>query len=119
MLLRRRRRRPPRSSKCITLRTSSLWNLTNVIQAVADAYYVLSDPTRRREYDALHTSRKADRTDDPGSSNTFFNQFAGMFGARGGAGAAPAEAERPDADGVFADAFEEVTPTAHFHAFGD
>ncbi|KAJ7361483.1 DnaJ domain-containing protein [Mycena albidolilacea] len=81
---------------------------TEKFQAVADAYYVLSDPTRRQEYDALHTSHKADRTDDPGSSNTFFNQFAGMFGARGGAGAAPAEAERPDADGVFADAFEEL-----------
>ncbi|KAJ7492371.1 DnaJ domain-containing protein [Mycena latifolia] len=71
------------------------------------AYYVLSDATRRREYDALYTSRtKADRTDDPGSSNSF-SQFSGMFG---GSGAAPAAdtGERPDANGVFADTFEEL-----------
>ncbi|KAJ6520082.1 DnaJ domain-containing protein [Mycena sanguinolenta] len=81
---------------------------TERFQAVADAYYVLSDPSRRREYDALYTSRKTERTDDPGASNTFFNQFAGMFGASSGsAGAAPAP-ERPDADGVFADTFEEL-----------
>jgi hypothetical protein len=70
---------------------------------------VLSDATRRREYDALYTSRtRADRTDDPGSSGSFFSQFSGMFG---GAGAAPAAADpdaRPDAEGVFADVFEEV-----------
>ncbi|KAJ7246266.1 DnaJ domain-containing protein [Mycena haematopus] len=82
---------------------------TERFQAVADAYYVLSDPSRRREYDALYTSRRSDRTDDPGSSNTFFNQFSGMFGGSGRAGAAPAaDAQRPDADGVFADAFEEL-----------
>ncbi|KAF7337465.1 DnaJ-domain-containing protein [Mycena sanguinolenta] len=81
---------------------------TEKFQAVADAYYVLSDASRRREYDALYTSRRTERTDDPGASNTFFNQFAGMFGAgSGGAGAAPAP-ERPDADGVFADTFEEL-----------
>ncbi|KAF7347618.1 DnaJ-domain-containing protein [Mycena venus] len=89
---------------------------TEKFQAVADAYYVLSDPTRRREYDALHTSRSKDRTDDPGSANTFFNQFSGMFGGAG-AGAAAADAERPNADGVFADAFEDLLrPEVERHA---
>jgi len=64
---------------------------TERFQAVADAYYVLSDTTRRREYDALYTSRTGrERTDDPGSSNSFFTQFSGMFGGGAGAGAAPA-----------------------------
>jgi len=83
---------------------------TERFQAVADAYYVLSDPTRRREYDALYTSRtRGDRTDDPGSSNAFFTQFSSMFGGSGRAGAAPAPgAEQPDAEGVFADVFEEL-----------
>ncbi|KAF8215943.1 DnaJ domain-containing protein [Mycena galopus ATCC 62051] len=81
---------------------------TERFQAVADAYYVLSDPTRRKEYDVLYASRKTDRTEDPGSSGSFFSQFSGLFGAATGrAGATPAE-ERPDADGVFADAFEEL-----------
>ncbi|KAJ7070768.1 DnaJ domain-containing protein [Mycena amicta] len=53
---------------------------TERFQAVADAYYVLSDPTRRREYDALYSTRARERTDDPGSSNAFFSQFASMFG---------------------------------------
>lgn len=86
-----------------------------MLQAVADAYYVLSDPTRRREYDALYTTRsRADRTEEPGSSNSFFTQFAGMFGGADKAGAAPTPGagQQPDAEGVFADVFEEVTPLA-------
>lgn len=86
---------------------------TERFQAVADAYYVLSDPTRRREYDTLYSTRaRSERSEEPGSSNAFFSQFAGMFG--GGAGKAPGTAagasagERPDADGVFADVFEEL-----------
>ncbi|KAJ6504365.1 DnaJ domain-containing protein [Mycena vulgaris] len=90
---------------------------TEKFQAVADAYYVLSDVTRRREYDALYTSRtRADRTEDPGSSSSFFTQFSSMFG---GAGAAPAPnaGERPDAEGVFADVFEELLrPEVERHA---
>ncbi|KAK7064011.1 DnaJ-domain-containing protein [Favolaschia claudopus] len=91
---------------------------TERFQAVADAYYVLSDTTRRKEYDALYTSRKSERSEDPGASTNFFTQFAGMFGG-GGAGAPPtaADAERPDADGVFADAFEELLrPEVQRHA---
>ncbi|KAJ7293078.1 DnaJ domain-containing protein [Mycena rebaudengoi] len=92
---------------------------TEKFQAVADAYYVLSDPTRRREYDALHNTRaRADRTEDPGSSNTFFSQFSNMFGGAGGAGTGAAPAgERPNAEGVFADVFEELLrPEVERHA---
>ncbi|KAF5337283.1 hypothetical protein D9611_003305 [Ephemerocybe angulata] len=79
---------------------------TEKFQAVADAYYVLSDPKRRREYDALYGTRR-DRSDDPTSSSNFFSQFAGMF-AGAGAGAANANGPaapgaQPDAEGVFAD----------------
>lgn len=86
-------------------------------KAVADAYYVLSDKIRRREYDALYAARsKADRTSDPNSSTNFFANFANMFAgaAAGGAasetGAAPAEGEQPNAEGVFADVFDDVSP---------
>ncbi|KAJ7446396.1 DnaJ domain-containing protein [Mycena galericulata] len=82
---------------------------TERFQAVADAYYVLSDATRRREYDALYTTRaRADRTEDPGSSNSFFSQFPNMFGGGGGAAPTPGAGQQPDAEGVFTDVFEEL-----------
>jgi len=80
---------------------------TERFQAVADAYYVLSDPTRRREYDSLYSTRarrEKESEPDASSSANFFAQFASMFG--GGAGATPPE--RPDADHVFGDVFEEL-----------
>lgn len=73
------------------------------MQAVADAYYVLSDPKRRSEYDNIYKTR-ADRTTDPGSSSGF---FSGMFG---GGNANQSRNTQPNAEGVFADAFEEVSP---------
>lgn len=82
-------------------------------KAVADAYYVLSDKTRRREYDTLYASRsKNDRTNDPTSSTNFFANFANMFASAAGssdAGAAPAEGEQPNAEGVFANVFDDVS----------
>lgn len=71
---------------------------------------MLSDATRRREYDDIYASRRPrERSSEPGASANFFGSFANMFGQstgaqppRGGA------AERPDADNVFADVFEEV-----------
>ena len=77
----------------------------NAFQAVADAYYVLSDPKRRQEYDILCKTR-SDRTDDPSSSSGFFSQFSSMFG-----GAAPNRTgtAQPNPDGVFADVFDEVS----------
>jgi len=68
---------------------------TERFQAVADAYYVLSDPKRRQEYDILCKTR-SDRTDDPSSF------FSSMFG-----GAAPGTTQ-PNPDGVFADVFDEL-----------
>jgi len=80
---------------------------TERFQAVADAYYVLSDPKRRQEYDILFKTR-SDRTDDPSSSSPFFSQFSGMFGG----GAAPNRTGtgtgQPNPDGVFADVFDEL-----------
>ncbi|KAI0651721.1 DnaJ domain-containing protein [Trametes meyenii] len=86
---------------------------TERFQAVADAYYVLSDPTRRKEYDVLFASRgPQERTDRPNASADFFSSFASMFGQGGGGGAQSAAgatpADRPDAEHVFADVFEEL-----------
>lgn len=86
--------------------------MLNPGQAVADAYYVLSDGARRKEYDILYTTRgPSERTEQPNASANFFSTFANMFGA-GGAGAqtnaGPTPGDRPDAEHVFADVFEEV-----------
>lgn len=89
---------------------------------MADAYYVLSDAARRKEYDALYSSRShSERTTEPDASTSFFANFANMFGgaANGDAGPGPraegfAEGQRPDAEGVFGDVFEEV---GLFHFF--
>ncbi|KAG9314487.1 DnaJ-domain-containing protein [Chiua virens] len=84
---------------------------TEKFQAVADAYYVLSDPVRRKEYDTLYTSKsQKDKSADPKASSDFFQQFAAMFGS-----AAPGKSSqkngtkaRPDAENVFADVFDEL-----------
>ncbi|KAI1797750.1 DnaJ domain-containing protein [Ganoderma leucocontextum] len=83
---------------------------TEKFQAVADAYYVLSDPTRRKEYDHLYSTRRPqERTAQPNASGSFFSAFADMFGKPGGSGAGThAPTGRPDADYVFADVFEEL-----------
>ncbi|KAF5374782.1 hypothetical protein D9758_000143 [Tetrapyrgos nigripes] len=84
---------------------------TEKFQAVADAYYVLSDPERRKEYDILYTSNK--RSTDPSSSSNFFSQFSNLFGGGGAAGTGAGFAQsnsngQPDAENVFADVFEEL-----------
>ena len=58
------------------------------------------------EYDSLYKSKK-ERTDDPSASANFFTNFANMFSGKGSE-PAPENADRPDADGVFADVFDEV-----------
>ncbi|EAU92851.1 hypothetical protein CC1G_03638 [Coprinopsis cinerea okayama7 len=83
---------------------------TERFQAVADAYYVLSDPKRRQEYDHLYGAR-ADRSTDPNASSNFFTQFTNAFAGASSSqtGPSPAtSAAQPDANGVFADAFEEL-----------
>jgi len=89
-------------------------------QAVADAYYVLSDPGRRAEYDSLFRSRPASEfTDEKASeyeqeqaSGSFFQNFSSFFqnatGAGTAAGGAGTAHPRPDANGVFGDVFEEM-----------
>ncbi|KAI0793381.1 DnaJ domain-containing protein [Abortiporus biennis] len=93
---------------------------TERFQAVADAYYVLSDPLRRAEYDNLYSSRsQRDRTNEPKASANFFSTFSNMFGAGGGTGETngPTDGDRPDADNVFADVFEELLrPEVQRHA---
>jgi len=76
---------------------------TEAFQAVADAYYVLSDPERRREYDTLYSTRQ-DRSNAPEASAGFFQAFASMFGGTPGS----ASGQRPDAQGVFGDVFEDL-----------
>lgn len=84
---------------------------TEQFQAVADAYYVLSDVQRRKEYDDLYGSR-ADRSTDPNASSNFFAQFASAFTGAGASSATgpppPNPGAQPDADGVFANVFEEL-----------
>lgn len=79
---------------------------------MADAYYVLSDSTRRKEYDLLYSTRRPqERTAQPDASANFFSMFTNMFGKQGGSGAESATgatADRPDAEHVFADVFEDV-----------
>ena len=79
----------------------------SLTQVVADAYFVLSDPERRREYDSLYKTNK-ERTADPSASTNFFANFANMFSGKGPEHT-PENAERPDPDGVFADVFDEVS----------
>ncbi|KAG6836805.1 hypothetical protein H0H93_002827, partial [Arthromyces matolae] len=73
---------------------------TEAFQALADAYYVLSNAQRRREYDAAYASRP-DRTSDPSADPGLFSRFTSSFSTSG-------PTSRPDADNVFADVFEEV-----------
>ncbi|KAJ9102481.1 hypothetical protein QFC21_002881 [Naganishia friedmannii] len=59
---------------------------TEKFQAVADAYYVLSDATRRKEYDHLYGSRSSQRPSGFGNAGTSSNGFPGGFSSTGNAG---------------------------------
>jgi len=82
---------------------------TERFQAVADAYYVLSDTKRRGEYDALYESR-SDKTTDPNASSSFFTN---MFGSTNG----NTTGAQPNPDHVFTDVFDELLrPEVDRHA---
>ncbi|KAG6832464.1 hypothetical protein H0H92_001510 [Tricholoma furcatifolium] len=77
---------------------------TESFQALADAYYVLSDPARRRDYDAIYTSKpSSDRTSDPNASPGLFSRFSSSF-----TGSSTEQTSQSNADYVFADVFEEL-----------
>ncbi|KAG6896884.1 hypothetical protein C0992_005448 [Termitomyces sp. T32_za158] len=75
---------------------------TESFQALADAYYVLSDPVRRREYDTIYASRPFNDRSDPNKTSGSFAQSSGMFTSSG------FQPRQPDAEHVFADVFEEL-----------
>jgi len=107
-------------------------NSCGSLQAVADAYYVLSEPVHRRKHDALLAAHSfQDRSSDPSASDNSFSQFARFFSsAQSGGARRPTEPEedeatpdgerqrqsahafaegRSDAEGVFGNVFEEVS----------
>lgn len=67
---------------------------------------------RRKEYDNLYGARK-EKAADPNASANFFSTFANMFGASSSETKGATPVGRPDADNVFADAFEEVCCTEY------
>lgn len=76
-------------------------------QAIADAYYTLSDAGRRAAYDRLRSSHPdGSRTSNAGASSSYFNFFN-----TGAAGQEDDEDEyegQPDAEHVFGSVFEEM-----------
>ncbi|GAA5832145.1 hypothetical protein JCM11251_004254 [Rhodosporidiobolus azoricus] len=78
-------------------------------QAVADAHYTLSDPARRRAYDNLRQANQSRWSDRAEESGNFWSYFGG---GKEKEAEDPAdeefESERPDADHVFGDVFEEM-----------
>lgn len=104
-------------------------------QSLADAYYVLSDTTRRAEYDSLRRSQSfgsysstppggftTDPEKEQESSYNFFKSFFGGAAGGGGGGSAapdsstgsPHAGSQPQAGNVFSDVFEELLrPEVH------
>ncbi|KAF9056305.1 DnaJ domain-containing protein [Panaeolus papilionaceus] len=79
---------------------SEIKQATERFQTVADAYYVLSDPQRRKEYDQVYRLR-SDRTTNPNAS-------AGFFGMFNNAGPNTRGTGQPDPNGIFTDVFDEL-----------
>lgn len=140
MPLRRRGRSSPRNSRYVQCNCGSDvsqqprrfhidFHLVFLLQAVADAYYVLSDTQRRREYDALlrtkgyRTAAGAGASDgasggasgfgstDPAASAAFFEQFRQYFSSAA-AGAGAKTKEKDDASSDEDVEFEEVPPAS-------
>lgn len=78
---------------------------TEEFQTVADAYFVLSDPVRRQQYDSLYAAKgSSNGTTDPNAPSWWTN----MFGFGSTSNSAPNAGQRPNADHVFADVFDEL-----------
>ncbi|BGP36725.1 hypothetical protein JCM10450v2_000617 [Rhodotorula kratochvilovae] len=82
-------------------------------QAVADAHYTLSDPSRRRAYDELRRANSSRWTDDAGESGNWWEYFGGGSGTRAAQedeedDVDPTAGERPDPEHVFGNVFEEM-----------
>ncbi|POY71409.1 hypothetical protein BMF94_5721 [Rhodotorula taiwanensis] len=85
-------------------------------QAVADAYFELSDPSRRRAYDQLRKANQTRWTDSSDESANFWNYFGGGAGRQQEEddAAEPEDFERPDPEHVFGNVFEELLrPEVH------
>ncbi|BGP04844.1 putative J domain-containing protein C63.13 [Rhodotorula toruloides] len=77
-------------------------------QAVADAHYTLSDPHRRQAYDELRQANRSRWTDAADDSGNFWSFFGGGAGTSAAAEEEPEERERPDAEHVFGNVFEDM-----------
>ncbi|KPV78490.1 uncharacterized protein RHOBADRAFT_31143 [Rhodotorula graminis WP1] len=93
---------------------------TAEFQSVADAFYTLSEPQRRKAYDELRRANSSRWTDDAGDSGNWWDYFgAGRAGGPSAAGGAQddvyededadsAAGDRPDPEHVFGNVFEEM-----------
>ncbi|GAA6010129.1 hypothetical protein JCM11491_005352 [Sporobolomyces phaffii] len=83
---------------------------TTEFQAVADAYYTLSDPTRRRSYDQLKDANRGRTSGMPDHSGSYWDYFGGAAAPDDDA----SDNERPDAEHVFGETFEDLLrPEVH------
>jgi len=123
--------------------------MTEKFQAMADAYYVLSNPQRRREYDVLLRSRGGAKTSfatgtgstanpetssgpsfefpfsssDPSASSAFFEQFASFFntakGTNNASAAPPTPEEEPELKQGPSDEWNDGARPDADYVFGD
>ncbi|KAG0142403.1 hypothetical protein CROQUDRAFT_67261 [Cronartium quercuum f. sp. fusiforme G11] len=78
---------------------------TERFQKVADAYYVLSDPIRRKEYDQTFKETNWNQNDyNTSNSESFFSRFFGSNSSTEGNN----NNQRPDPDLTFATVFEDM-----------